>query len=308
MNNWQEKIKLASYTTFKIGGQADYFCEIDNLDYLVLAVKEAKEKNLPIFILGGGSNLLISDFGFRGLVIKINFNFINLLEDGVIEAGAGTLLTKLMFESIKNSLTGLEWAIGIPGTVGGAIVDNSGAYGKDMSCSILEVVVLNLNTLRVETLKKEECQFQYRESIFKNNSNKIIVSVKIKLENGETEKSNVIIRQYLDQRKTKIPPYPSAGSVFKNLEIDEKTKHLLDIIPKEKIKGTKIPVGYLIEECGLRGKKIGEAQISDQHANFIVNINQATSSDVMELIKLCKDKVKDKFRVNLEEEIVFVGF
>ncbi|OGZ20038.1 MAG: UDP-N-acetylenolpyruvoylglucosamine reductase [Candidatus Nealsonbacteria bacterium RIFCSPHIGHO2_01_FULL_43_31] len=259
MMKFQENIPLKKYTTFKIGGSAKYFFVAKTKTSLVKAIQAAKKASLPFFILGGGSNLLISDEGYQGLIIK-----------------TGKPLSSYVSK-------GLEWAAGIPGTVEGAVWGNAGAFGKSMQDVVKKVEVFDIKDGKIKILNNKDCQFGYRDSIFKKNKNLIILSVKIK-----TRKSNLNkIKEYLNYRKDRQPlNLPSAGSVFKN--------------PKN------YSAGELIEKAGLRGKKIGGAQISNIHANFIVNLNKATAQDVLSLIKLIKKTVYGKFKVKLREEIVIL--
>ncbi|MFH1575621.1 MAG: UDP-N-acetylmuramate dehydrogenase [Candidatus Nealsonbacteria bacterium] len=253
---FQENISLKKYTTFKIGGPARYFFTAKTKESLLKAVKEAKNRHWRLFILGGGSNLLVSDEGFKGLVIK-----------------AGSSL----------SLYGLDWAVGIPGTIEGAVYGNAGAFSKSMADEVESVEVFDAKAEKIKIFKNRDCRFSYRNSIFKRNKNLIILSVKLKARKINFKK----IKEYLAYRKKNQPlNLPSAGSVFKN------------------------PPGFLagelIEKCGLKGKKIGGAQVSNVHANFIVNSGEATAKDVLLLIKLIKKTVYGKFKVKLEEEINFL--
>jgi UDP-N-acetylmuramate dehydrogenase len=255
----RKNVPLAPYTTFKIGGKAKYFYEAKSKEDLVKAIKAAKEAGLPFFILGGGSNVLVSDKGFDGLVIKIQ-NTKYEIQDTRIVADAGVLLSKLVDESVKVGLTGLEWAAGIPGTVGGAVRGNANAFGVSMSD-----VVKNIR-----------------------NYEDIILSVELELKKGDREKSKKMIKEYLEYRDKRHPlEYPSAGCIFKNPEGDF--------------------AGRLIEQCGLKGKKEGGAMFSKKHGNFIVNLGNAKAKDVIKLINLCKKKVREKFRIELEEEIEYLG-
>jgi UDP-N-acetylmuramate dehydrogenase len=290
MDNWEKDIELAQYTTFKIGGKADYFYRAKSIDGLVESIKSAKKENLPFFILGNGSNTLISDSGFRGLVIKMEYNFIEKPTENEIIAGAGTLLSTLLFESIKYDLTSLEWAIGIPGTIGGAICGNAGAYGQSISNLIKSVEILDTENLKIENKDAEFCEFKYRESIFKNNNRYIILSAVFEFQKGNKEEIDKTIKAYILQRQEKNPLGPSAGCVFKNIQKGEE----------------KISVGQLIEKCGLKGKILGGAQISDKHANFIVNINNAKCTDVLGLIDLAKKAVKSEQGFEIKEEIVIL--
>lgn len=290
MNDWEKDIELAQYTTFKIGGKADYFYRAKSVDDLIESIKSAKEKNLPFFILGSGSNLLVSDEGFRGLVIKMENNFINSLSDYRFESGAGTPLSSLLAEAMKNDFTGMEWAIGIPGTLGGAICGNSGAFGQSILGSIESVKIFDTEVIEVKDIGVEFCRFTYRNSAFKNNRRFVILSAILKFNKGNKEEINKKIKEYISQRQAKNPIGPSAGCIFRNIQI----------------KDEKISVGNLIEKNGLKGKIIGGAQISDRHANFIVNVNNAKCADVLDLIDLVKKTVKSQEGFDIEEEIVIL--
>ncbi len=260
MNKIQKNVSLAEYTTFKIGGPAKYFCKVENKEELIKAIDFAKSKDLPFFVLGGGSNLLVSDQGFNGLAIKIQNTKYQILDTKII-AGAGTKLSNLVGFSIKNGLTGLEWAIGIPGTVGGAVKVNAHAFNSDMS----------------QLVKKIE---KIDETIF---------SVELEFKKGNQQRSKELIKEYAKKRISTQPlKYPSAGCIFRN-------------VPGH-------GAGRLIDQAGLKGERIGDAMISDKHANFIINLGEAKAEDVVKLINLIKQKVKEKFKVDLEEEIDYLGF
>jgi len=292
--NLQENVLLKNYTTFRIGGPARYFFIANTREDLVKAVSEAKKNNLPFFILGEGSNLLVADEGFDGIVIKCQMSKVKCQiksksQISKIYTDAGVRLSRLLVLAVKNNLTGLEWAAGIPGTIGGAVYGNAGLIKKPGQCIgelVEEVETLN-NKLEVKKYKKRECKFGYRESIFKYN-NEVILSVVLKLKKGDSKESQEIIKRVLKEREEKIPKECSAGCVFKN------PKHF--------------SAGWLIEKCGLKGKKIGDIKISEKHANFIVNLGRGEAKDVLKLINLVKKKVKEKFGIKLEEEIQFLGF
>ena len=259
LQNIQKNVSLAPYITFKIGGPAKYFYEAKNSEDLIKAIKAAKKAGLPYFILGGGSNILVSDEGFDGLVIKLQATSYKLQATNII-ADAGVLLSKLVSESVKAGLTGLEWAAGIPGTVGGAVRGNASAFKGSISNIVKNV----------------------------RNYEDIIFSVEIELKKGDREKSLKMIKEYLEHRKKNQPlEYPSAGCIFKN--------------PAGQY------AGYLIDQCGLKGEKIGGAMISKKHANFIINTGNAKAKGVKKLIDLCKEKVKEKFGIELKEEIEYLG-
>jgi len=288
----QKNVSLAEYTTFRIGGKARYFLTVQTKEELFEAISIAKKLKLPFFILGGGSNLLVSDSGYKGMVIKIQMNNFFVLPSGKIFAEAGAKLSDLVKISFKKGLTGMEWAAGIPrATVGGAIYGNAGGFGQSIKNIVEGVEVLDLKSFKVKNFKNKDCKFGYRESIFKKNNNLIILSATFKLKKAEKEKIKGLMEKYLEHRKTIQPlNYPSAGSVFKN--------------PKTKNKNLK--AGELIEKCGLKGKRMGRAKISEKHANFIVNLGGAKEKDVKNLINLMKKQVKDKFGITLEEEVRFL--
>ena len=305
---FQKNILLKNHTSFKIGGPAKYFFEAENGKEIVKALVEAKRLKSPVFIFSGGSKLLVSDEGFNGLVIKIQNSKIKNQNDNSkskIYCEAGAALSRLVSVSIKKGLTGLEWAVGIPGTVGGAVHGNAGAFGSSISKSVKSVSALNRKTLKTKKYSNKECFFGYRDSIFKKNKD-IILSVELRLGKGNREKSSEILKECLKRRKERIPQYPSVGSIFKNLKFNSLNKKVKKIIPEDKIKGGMVPAGYLIEKCGLKGKKIGGAKISEQQANIIVNFKKAKAKDVSLLIDLARKQVKKKFGVGLEEEIIYL--
>lgn len=282
----KENVSLAEQTTFKIGGPARYFFAAENKEDFVKAVGAAKEFELAFFILGGGSNILFSDKGFDGLVIKILSSKLEI-QDSKIYVETGVRLDDLVKSAEDNSLAGLEWLVGIPGTVGGAVYGNAQAFGKRMSDIVEEVEALNRESMEIKKFSKEDCSFSLKNSIFKNNKSLIILSVVLRMEKGDKEEIQEKIKEYLDYRREEHPlDFPSAGSVFINPE--------------------KEPAGCLIEKCGLKGKKIGQAQISEKHANFIVNLGGAKAEDVLKLIKLAREKVKEKFGIELKEEIQII--
>ncbi|KKP58538.1 MAG: UDP-N-acetylenolpyruvoylglucosamine reductase [Candidatus Moranbacteria bacterium GW2011_GWF1_34_10] len=306
----QKNVLLAPQTTFKIGGEAKFFIEVFNDDNIIEAVQYAKDNNLKIFILGGGSNVLISDGGFDGLVIKIKNNGIKI-NDCEIECDAGVSLINLVNFSVKNGLAGLEWAAGIPGTVGGAIRGNAGAFGGEMKDSLVEIKFLNIkkDPLEMEFCSNEQCKFDYRSSIIKNNTDLILVSAKFKLKKGIAYESEKVVKETINKRLEKQPTNPSAGSFFKNPRIDKQ-----EIIEKfesdmgMKMRGGQLPAGWFIDDLGFKGKKIGGAQVSEKHANFIINAGDATAEDIIILSSFLKQKVRDTYGIQLEEEVSRIGF
>jgi len=305
----REKVLLKDYTTFKIGGPARYFFVAKNKEDLKNAILWAKKKRLPFFILGVGSNVLFSDKGFNGLVIKLQNTQYEIRNTKVV-AEAGVPLQKLVLETAKKGLSGLENLAGIPGTLGGAIWGNAGAFGREIGDLVEEVKILQIanGKLQIVNFKKEDCKFGYRESIFKRKENWIILEAILRLKKGRKKEIEEKIKEILRLRKEKQPlEFPSAGSVFKNVPIEKVPKEIREKF-KEKIKNGFLPAGVLIEAVGLKGFQIGGAKISEKHANFIVNVGGAKASDVKELIKKIKKEVKKKFKIQLEEEIKLVGF
>jgi len=305
----KQDVLLSKYTTFRIGGPAKFFVEVKNEEELTEALKYAKDNNLDFFILGGGSNLLVSDNGFNGIIIKIQDTRYKI-QKNIMEAGAGTPLALVVNESVNNGLTGMEWAAGIPGTVGGAVRGNAGAFGSSMSDAVESVKVLNIEESGIRNYESGKCEFGYRNSIFKQDKNLLILSVTIKLESGNKEESQKKVQEIIAKRVAKQPKgVASAGSFFMNPVVkDEKLKKEFEEDRSIKCKGNKIPAGWLIDQAGLKGKKIGGAMVSEEHTNFIVNTGDATAEDVIMLVSLIKQQVRDKFGVELESEVQYLGF
>jgi len=302
----KENINLANYSSFKIGGKARYFLKAKKREEILKGIEWLKEKKLPFLILGGGSNILFSDKGFKGLVIKLEIKNCKF-KDNEVFVEAGYSLTKLIFECLKKGLSGLEFLAGIPGTVGGTIYGNSGAFGKEIKDVVKEVEVLKIRNwkLEIRKLKNKDCQFGYRDSIFKKKKGWIILAAKLELKRKKKKEIEKRIKKFLKMRKEKQPFYfPSAGSVFKNVPLKKVPKEVQKKF-KEKIKGQFLAAGVLIEAAGLKGYQIKGAKISEKHANFILNIKKAKARDVLKLINLAKKRVKEKFKIVLEEEIEF---
>ncbi|PIS39368.1 MAG: UDP-N-acetylenolpyruvoylglucosamine reductase [Candidatus Nealsonbacteria bacterium CG08_land_8_20_14_0_20_38_20] len=305
--NIKKNVSLKEDTTFKIGGRAKYFYDAKNKEDLIRAILAAKKFKLPFFILGRGSNILVADKGFDGLAIKIKnekLKMKNYNSKFKIFCQSGVPLAKLVSKSLQIGATGLEWAIGIPGTIGGAIRGNAGAFNKSMTNIVKSVEVLEITggqmqnakckmqndnaKFKIKEYKNKDCKFSYRESIFKKNKNLIILSAELQLKKGNKNKIKEKMKEYLNYRKETQPlNFPSAGSVFKNPKV--------------------FSAGELIEKCGLKGKRLGGAKISEKHGNFIINLGNAKAGDVAGLINLIKQKVKKKFGIILEEEIEYLG-
>ena len=284
----EKDISLSTLTTYKTGGIAKLVVYPNNINNLKQLLKLIHKHNIKYFILGKGSNTLFSDKEFNGVIIKLDKLNNFKIKQTEIYVESGMILSKLVKASIKNELTGLEFAIGIPGTIGGAIYMNAGAYGNNMSNIVKSVIVLD-EKLQIEEISLEKLKFDYRYSIFQANKNLICVAANIKLEHGNHDEIVSKIKENLLKRKNSQPlEYPSAGSVFRNPEGNY--------------------AGKIIEELGLKGKNIGGAEISTKHANFIINKNNASSSDILNLIKLVQKEVKDKYKIDLKLEQQLVNW
>ena len=276
---------MKKHTSFKIGGPADFFIIIESVEELKAVLKFAKELDIPVTCIGYGSNLLIKDNGIRGLTIKLDFKDLTINEDE-IEAGAGVPIPVLARKAYENGLSGLEFASGIPGTLGGAIKINAGAYGGEFK-DVVDFTTYLDNNLQVHTVSNEDQNFSYRNSRF-NNTDDIIISAKMKLKKENKDIIKAKMDELSAKRKDKQPiNFPNAGSVFKR-----KNEYI---------------AAEVIDKCGLKGYNIGDAYISDLHAGFIVNKGNATAQDVIQLIEYIKNTVHEKYNINLELEIKVIG-
>jgi UDP-N-acetylmuramate dehydrogenase len=306
----KKNIPLAPLTTFRIGGPAKFFVEVATKEDLVEAIEWAKKEKEPIYYLGGGSNLLIADEGLLGLVIKFaNREAANLSPR--FNCGAGASLAYVISLARGAGLSGLEWGFGIPqATIGGCVRGNAGGFGMNTSDVVETVEVYNLKKNRWETLSQKDCQFSYRTSIFKTDNDLIIWSATLRLKSAPSEQINALIEQNMKKRDAGQPRLPNAGCAFKNLFLDD-IRHVnpqfAEFIDEQGVaKGGKVGAGYLIDLHGLKGKAIGGAKISLEHANFIVNTGHATAKDVVELVDFVKREILIRFKVELEEEIVLL--
>jgi len=292
---------LSKCTTFNIGGPARFMIEVIDRNKLIGLLNFLAEEELNYMIVGGGSNLLMSDEGFDGVVIKINTKELSVEQEKII-ADAGVLLGLVVNIATENSLTGLEWAAGIPGTVGGGVRGNAGAMGKDMSNCVEKVEVWKDG--EIMEMSHEDCNFVYRGSNFKN-EHAVILRICMRLEKGEQKNILAKVKEYLDQRMGKFPPYPSAGCFFKNVKLNKWPNYPKDL-PAIFIERGTVPVGWLIDQSGVKGLEIAGAAISDMHCNFIVNKNKASQADVLALVDDVKARVYNKFGVELEEEVEII--
>ena len=297
------EVDLKNYNTFKIGGKARCLINVTDKNNLIELIKYLKNNNIKYFVLGNGSNVVFSDKYFDGVIIKLrNLNKFQIdVENKVLKADAGVYFPALVPEIVKTNMKGFEWAAGLPGTIGGSVVSNAGCYKSSIFDFLISVTVIYNGDLKV--MYKDEIPHGYRYSFFQDNKDYIILEAHFLLEEGNMKESQQII---LDRQKRRLESqpleYPSAGSIFRNPD-EENTK---DIIKKHNLKGPF--AGHLIEMCGLKGKKIGGAQISEKHANFIVNIDNASSQDVKDLIDFVHKSVLEKYGIDLVIEQEFVNW
>ncbi len=279
----QTDVSFKNLTTFKVGGTAKYVIYPYDSFSLISIIQILKEKGCNYKVLGNGSNILCSDDEYDGFIIKLNrtmnkFRF----DNDILYAQAGCSIISLAYQAMQNSLSGLEFASGIPGTLAGCIYMNAGAYKYDMSQIVEEVEVLIADKL--VWLKNEQCDFAYRHSIFQTHPDWIIISAKLKLEFGDSEKIAELMKNRQERRLQSQPlEYPSAGSTFRNCQ---------DVFAWK-----------LIDEIGYRGKRIGGAQVSEKHSNFIINVGNATAQDILDLTEEIKEKIKDKYDINMIMEV-----
>lgn len=288
IGRYLENVSMSKYTTYKVGGIAKVIVYPKDQKKLIMLLRELKSNNILYKILGNGSNTLFSDKVFDGVIIKLdNFDKIQFFRNSV-KAGCGVNLIKLSNMAVKKSLSGLEFATGIPGTVGGAVYMNAGAYKSDMGYIVKSIKVITPK-LEIITMTNKELDFHYRTSFLQKNPGYICLEATIQLKKGNKNEMLELVRDRRERRLQSQPlEYPSAGSVFRN--------------PQD------LFAGKLIEDLGYKGLMKGGAKISEKHANFIINYNNATSSDIKELIEFVKEEVLDKYGVELKVEQEFVNW
>jgi len=328
MPKFQENVLLSKYSNYKIGGHARFFFIAKNERDIVWAVAEAKSKKLPIFILGGGTNILMCDDGWNGLVLKPDIDILKM-KGGIfgsktILAGAGVLMSDILDFAASKSLAGLEWAGGLLGTVGGAVRGNAGCFGGEMKDSIVSVRSFDVKAMAIRERSARDCEFDYRDSVFKKkNGAEIILSVELRLAKGDKKGILETMRKNIAYRVSHHPlEHPNAGSIFKNVPLSafhekESVKYRKAVADaalafrgsRFSVKTEPFPVisaAKLISETGLSGVALGGAMISPKHPNFIVNVFGAEACDVKNLITLAKAEVRRKFGITLEEEVEVV--
>lgn len=282
-----QSVSMAEYTTMRVGGMASLLSAVTSAEQLIKAVRMAQEHNVRFAVIGNGSNVVFSDDGFSGLVIVTTGMKSFSIENTVIKADCGVSVTRLATEAQRAGLSGLEFAYGIPGTVGGGVYMNAGAYGGSLSDVVVSSICFDTEKQTIRKIDLEEHEFSYRHSIYTQNSNLVILAAMLELTHGDKNEIAEQMNAHLRSRKEKQPlEFPSAGSVFKR------------------------PIGYyageLIEKSGLKGYRIGGAEVSEKHAGFIVNRGGATADDVKRLVEHIKHTVYQNYGVELDCEIKFI--
>jgi len=303
---------LAPHTYLKIGGPAQLYFEAANADDLIGAIETAKAQNLPWYILGGGSNVLVSDEGYRGLVIRY-LDQAYTVRERTVSASAGASTVVVAKAAAEAGLTGFEWGTTVPGTIGGAICGNAGCFGGEMKDLVVSVDAYDPEAAKRIALPKLQCKFGYRDSLFKH---KPLVILKTLLSLAPSDKERVQAKAAeLQEKRRQTQPQGelSAGCMFKNFEyVKESDLDILkrsgDPIPEEMLKRKSIGAGWLVDKLGLKGTAVGAAKVSEGHGNFLVNTGGARAQDVLQLTSLIKMKVRDELGIMLEDEVRLVGF
>jgi UDP-N-acetylmuramate dehydrogenase len=306
---YHANVPLAQFSSYRIGGPAREYCEAGSAEEVREAVAEAQRRGWRLFVLGGGTNLLIDDYGFDGLVLRPNLRLLEA-EGTRVRVGAGILVAELLEFLEERHLSGLEWSGGLPGTVGGAVRGNAGAFGGEIKDVATEVVSLDVVTLKFVTRANAECRFDYRNSVFKQGTREIILTTTFDLREGDPAEIARIIEQRKEYRRQRQPlEYPNIGSIFKNVDLKrvpepvrELCAHVIKVDPFPVV-----PTAFLLSEAGLKGLRRGGAMISPKHPNFIVNMDHASSADVRALVNEAKRTIRERFGVELEEEIQYVN-
>lgn len=296
----REHVPLSPLTTFEIGGTARYFCEVSDEDGVRDALSWAREKSVPFFVIAGGSNILVPDGALDGLVIRVGGEKFQFTDEG-LEAQAGCNLLSLIRASAEHGMGGWEKLAGIPGTIGGAVRGNAGAFGPEIKDFVTWVRAINTKTEDVHEFSNVECEFDYRMSFFKKNPEWIVLDVHLKL---GTSNPTLIDETIAEREKRHIQNVKAAGSYFMNPVAPLRIVNMFEEEKSAKSRGGRVPAGWLIEKAGMKGAALGGAQVSPQQANYIINTGAATAEEVRELAQKVKDAVKAQFDVTLTEEAV----
>lgn len=303
----QENKLLLDLTTFRIGGAAKYYVSVKTEGEIRDALGWAREHTVPFFIIGGGSNILVPDEGFNGLIIHIKSDQFSFSGE-MLEADAGCNLLTLIRASSEQGIGGWEKLGGIPGTIGGAVRGNAGAFGPEIKDFVVYVQAINTNTGEMHEFSNAECAFAYRMSYFKKNPEWILTKIHLKLTKVDPSESRAAIEETIRERERRhIQDVRAAGSYFMNPVVPQKIISQFEQEKKTRSRGGRVPAGWLIEKAGLKGACIGDAQSSEQHPNYLVNAGSATAAQVRELADRIKRAVHEKFDIVLEEEAVILS-
>jgi UDP-N-acetylmuramate dehydrogenase len=297
---------LARYTRFGLGGPADIYAETDLVPSFVEALEVARSSGLPYTVMGGGTNLVVSDEGFRGIVLRFTASGIAAAGNR-LAADAGAELQQVVDFAIDRGLGGLETLAGIPGSLGAAVYGNAGAYGRSISETVDRVTFFDGQ--RVHVFGNEECQFHYRESVFKRHKEWVVFSSELTLAPGDPAQLRRTAGEILALRNAKFPPtMKCAGSVFKNLLAAELPPAVAERVPPAVIREGKIPAAWFLEQAGAKGLARGGIHVAEYHANLIYNDGAGTAVELLELVAELKARVRERFGLELEEEVQYVGF
>ncbi len=297
---------LARYTRFGIGGPADLYAETDSVEAFIAATAAARESGIPTMVIGGGTNLIVSDQGFRGIVLRYRAEAL-LAANGRVVAQSGAVLQDLVNFTVERGLKGLETLTGIPGSVGAAVYGNAGAYGHSISERVTRVQFFDGRSVRV--FGNEECEFRYRESVFKRHKEWIIFSTQLLLDEADAGELKRISDDILKVRNEKFPvTMKCAGSIFKNLLLKELPPAVAAEVPEKVVREGKIPAAWFLEQVGAKGMSRGEIRVADYHANLIYNTGSGTAADLRAVIEELKARVRARFGIEIEEEVQYVGW
>ena len=299
-------VSLATRTRFGIGGPAFLFCETPDAQAFIGALHFAQKSGLPSAVIGDGTNLIVSDEGFEGIVL--HYTAARMAVEGTkVQVDAGAALQALVDISIEHGLDGMHTMTGIPGSVGAALYGNAGAYGHSIEERVEEVVFTD--GVQVRSFNREECHFRYRESVFKQHKEWVILSALLRFTPGDAAALRKTADEILTIRNAKYPPtMKCAGSIFKNCLFAELPKVLQQEIPPTLVREGKVPSAYFLEQVGAKGIRRGDIQVADYHANLIYNAGRGTAEDLVAIIQDLKRRVEDRFGFSLEEEVQYVGF
>ena len=304
----KENVPLAPFTSLEIGGPARFFATADSLAALREALLFARDQGLPFRIIGGGTNLLVSDQGFDGVIVRLTSAGVTVGERGV-QAEAGVDLTELVRRTAECGLGGMESLAGIPGLLGGAVRGNAGAYGSCIADVTERVFALHAESLELCTLDREGCDFAYRSSLFKRDPRLIVVSARLALSPGDAAESRRKVESTIAKRTARnLQCQKSAGSFFMNpLVTDELLIGRFEADQRVRCRDGRIPAGWLIDQAGLRNRRVGAAQVSALHANYLINAQGASASEMLRLAELIKSGVRQALGVELQEEVSLLG-